>query len=373
VKYKYPFIKPNFPSSNELVDDYTNIVNSNWFTNFGPYENKLSNEAADYVGNNLYATTVSNCTAGLEITIAELFTNKKGNGKVLMPSFTFVAGAEALIKNNLTPILIDVNEKNWQPNIDQARSILESSKESLSGILLCNIFGVGNEIIREWEILSSEYDIPMIVDSAAGFGSSYSASERIGARGDCEIFSLHATKPFSVGEGGLILSKDKDLIERLRSMQNFGFESDRNVHRIGTNAKMQELSCAIGVRQLAHLSQKIEDRQKVFSFYKQKLGVLGYEFQENTERSTVAFVSALVPDGISVENIKANLVEAGIEARRYYVPALHQQSILLEYCETPVELTVTEEICSRVISLPLYEDMTEDDVTYICNSIETNL
>ena len=369
VKFKFPFIRPNFPLADEMIEDYTAIVESNWFTNFGPYEKRLSKESAEYVGEGVYATTVSNCTAGLEMAIAELFTQDLGKKKVIMPSFTFVAGAEALIRNNLTPVLIDIDEQTWQPSINQAREILSTSVDDIAGILLCNIFGVGNRDIEQWESLSAEYEIPLIIDSAAGFGSYYTQNERIGGRGDCEIFSLHATKPFSVGEGGLITSRNESFIEKMRSAQNFGFESDRNVHRIGTNAKMQEFSCAIGLRQLKKLSSKVLGRQKAYLKYKQKLGAKGYSFQDNTEFSTVAFVSTLIPANLELDAVKEKFVNGGVEARRYYVPALHQQEILIRYCETPLDLSVTNQICDRIISIPLYESMTEEDIEYVCSLI----
>lgn len=352
-----------------MTEDYTAIVESNWFTNFGPYEKRLSKESAEYVGEGIYATTVSNCTAGLEIAIAELFTKDASKRKVIMPSFTFVAGAEALIRNNLTPVLIDINEHSWQPSIVQAREILSTNVTDIAGILLCNIFGVGNRDIEQWELLSVEYGIPLIIDSAAGFGSSYTQEERIGGRGNCEIFSLHATKPFSVGEGGLIMSCDEGFIEKMRSSQNFGFESDRSVHRIGTNAKMQEFSCAIGLRQLSKLPDKVLGRQDVYLKYKQKLSLKGYSFQENTELSTVAFVSTLIPANQGLDTVKDKLITGGVEARRYYVPALHQQELLMRYCETPVDLSTTNQICERIISLPLYESMTDQDIEYVCGLV----
>lgn len=352
-----------------MIEDYTAIVESNWFTNFGPYEKRLSKESGEYVGAEVFATTVSNCTAGLEIAISDLFTADKAKTKVIMPSFTFVAGAEALVRTNLTPVLIDIDAETWQPNISQARELLSAGNEEFAGILLCNIFGVGNRAVEQWEALSAEFNIPMIIDSAAGFGSSYGRDEYIGGRGDCEIFSLHATKPFSVGEGGLITSRNEQFIERMRSMQNFGFESDRNVHRIGTNAKMQELSCAIGLRQLNLLPEKVSGRQRVYGMYRDILGVKGYTFQDNTELSTVAFVSIVIPDSKEVDLLKEKLVDGGVEARRYYVPALHQQEMLVSHCETPVSLSVTDNICEKIISLPLYESMTIEDVEYICSLI----
>jgi len=131
--------------------------------------------------------------------------------KVLLPSFTFAAGAEAILRSGFEPLFIDVDRKSWQPNIEQAEQILTES-DDIAGILLCNVFGVGNTNITEWEKLASKFAKPLIIDSAAGFGSKYFDEEKVGTRGDCEIFSMHATKPFAIGEGGLVVSKNEKLL-----------------------------------------------------------------------------------------------------------------------------------------------------------------
>jgi dTDP-4-amino-4,6-dideoxygalactose transaminase len=350
-----------------MVKDYQNIVKSNWYTNFGPYEKKLSKEAAEYVSVGIFATTVTNCTLGLDLAISLLFDATKT--QVLVPSFTFAAGPEMLIRNGFKPVFLDIEQKTWQMSIKQAENILSSDDSDIAGILLCNIFGVGNPKIDEWEALAAKYNKKMIVDSAAGFGSKYDENEIIGGRGDCEVFSLHVTKPFAVGEGGIITSTNEDFINDARSLQNFGFESDRMVHRIGTNAKMQEINCAIGIRQLAKLRSKIEKRQELLAIYKEKLEIHGFIFQANDHLSTVAFVSTLVPIGNDTDRVQQILINSSVEARRYYTPALHLHKAIMEHSSIAESLVFTEEVSNRIISLPLLNDMSENDIDEICNTL----
>jgi dTDP-4-amino-4,6-dideoxygalactose transaminase len=348
-----------------MIEDYHSILDSNWYTNFGPYEKELSQKAGEYVGDGIYATTVANCTLGLDIAIMALFDKSKGN-KVLVPSFTFAAGPEMLIRNDYEPVLLDVESDTWQMSITQAEEIL-STDNGIAGILLCNEFGVGNPKIEQWEALAKKHNKRLIIDSAAGFGSRYRPDEVIGGRGDCEIFSLHATKPFAVGEGGLITSKNETLIKQLRTLQNFGFEDDRTVHTIGTNAKMQEFNCAIGVRQLHKLQGRIAGRQEKLRIYKAHLK--SFEFQPNDELSTIPFVSALVPEGYDADFSQKTLLDASIEARRYYTPALHLHSAIVERSSIPNPLTVTESMSDRIISLPLLNDMSEQDIIDVCEAL----
>lgn len=367
MKYNIPFIKPTFPSASEVAEDYEKIVESNWFTNFGLYERDFSKKAAGFIAQDIHISTVSNATLGLLIAIRLLF-DRGDKRKVLVPSFTFAAGPEMLIASNLTPVFIDIQRDNWQPNLTQARKYIESNRGDMAGILLCNIFGVGGREVSKWEDLAEEFNLPLIIDSAAGFGSEYEAGERIGARGDCEIFSLHATKPFAVGEGGLISSKDESFIRDVDSFQNFGFNQEKRIGFIGINAKLQELNAAIGMRQLSGLSKRLERRRESLDIYKEVLVGRGYVFQENDDLSTVPFVSVLAKTSLAADKALQALRESGVEARKYYEP-LHTQRLLDKYSERAGDLSVTEDVYSRILSLPLHDSMTAEDIRFITNVI----
>lgn len=367
MRYKIPFIKPIFPDAKEIIEDYKDIVESNHFTNFGPYEKKLSSEVAKYVGDKVYATTIANCTLGIEVVVNALFDEKKE--KVIMPSFTFAAGAEVLIKSGFQPVFIDIEKDSWQPSILQAEKFIKANRADIAGILLCNIFGVGNKNIQYWEALAKLNKLPIIIDTAAGFGSEYSPNEKVGARGDCEVFSLHATKPFAVGEGGLITSTNQGLIEKIRSLQNFGFDKDRVVRNLGTNAKLQELNCAIGLRQLAKLDNILSTRREVLRKLKDRLIPHGFDFQINDELSTVPFASVATRNSKDADNIYKNLIHHGVEARRYYSPPLHKQLLLRKYSHLVGKMSVTESLSSRIISVPVIQDMNSREIDYIANII----
>lgn len=362
MKYKVPFIKPSFPEASLIAEDYSKIVENNWFTNFGPYEQKFRREAAEFIDESAHACTVANATLGLDIAVRSLF--KSGEqSQVLVPSFTFAAGPEVLISNNLTPVFIDI-DNTVQPDINQAKEYIENHRADMAGILLCNTFGTGNESIKAWEEMATEYGLPMIIDSAAGFGSEYTPGERIGLRGDCEVFSFHATKPFAVGEGGLIVSKSESLIQQCRELQNFGFGTDRHIEHIGTNAKMQEINSAIGLHQLGGFAARLANRRESLGRYKEYLSDMDFSFQQNDDLSTVAFVSAIAPTAEIADDVFKGLHQRSVEARRYYQP-LHLENKLARHCLNAFGLERTEEIASRLVSLPLHDNMQEDDIQYI--------
>lgn len=368
MKYKIPFIKPAFPNANEVAGDYIKIVTSNWFTNFGPYEREFTKKAAAYIGSDTYACSTSNATLGLLIAIRVLFRANGDRNRVIVPSFTFAAGPEMLILSGFKPMFIDIDRKNWQPDWNQAEEYIQHNQDTLAGILLCNIFGVGNVDIERWEEIAQKYNLPIIIDSAAGFGSIYDDHQKVGTRGDCEIFSLHATKPFAVGEGGLILSKNREFIEKAKSFENFGFNHNKKIEAIGINAKLQELNAAIGLRQLENFDDRLKIRRANLEKFKEKLSPLGCTFQENDQNSTVPFVSVVLEsEEVAVQSLKA-LVQVGVEARKYYEP-LHRQALLTEESGIIGSLKVTEDIYSRILSLPLHDSMTKHDIDLITTTI----
>lgn len=362
MKYKVPFIKPSFPDAVLVAEDYNTIIENNWFTNFGPFEQRFRREAADYIGEGAHACTVANATLGLDIAVRTLL-KESGQNEVLVPSFTFAAGPEVIISNGLTPVFIDI-DSNIQPDFEQAAEYISRNRSNMAGILLCNTFGTGNRNIESWEGLAQEYGLPLIIDSAAGFGSEYLNDEKIGLRGDCEVFSFHATKPFAVGEGGMITSRNESFIQKCREMQNFGFGTNRQIDHIGTNAKMQEINSAIGLRQLGGFATRLAGRRESLECYKENLSDIDFTFQDNDNRSTVAFVSAIAPSPEWADLAYTKLHQHGIEARRYYSP-LHLESNLARRSLIAFSLANTEDIASRTLSLPLHDHMNVEDIKYI--------
>lgn len=367
MKYRIPFIKPAFPAASEIAEDYAKIIESNWFTNFGPYEREFTKQAANFLGEDMFACSVSNATLGLFIAVQTLF-GQNNRKKVLVPSFTFAAGPEMLILSGLTPVFIDIDKDSWQPDFKQAEEYIRNNQESVAGILLCNNFGVGNRSIEKWEEIARLYNVPLVIDSAAGFGSTYVNHQRVGTRGDCEIFSFHATKPFAVGEGGLIVSKNQELVEKFKSFENFGFNHEKKIGVVGINAKMQEFNAAIGLRQLEGFEARLAHRRRNLERYKAKLIPIGCVFQDNDQNSTIPFVSVVTTSKGLAELALDKLIHSGVEARKYYEP-LHNQSTLMEKSEVADVLSVTTDIYDRIMSLPLHDLMNEEEINFITDTI----
>lgn len=367
-----PFIRPHFPKPADLAEDFGEIVNANWYTNFGPKEREFATAVGKYLGSGVHVATLASGTLALIAALHTTFGRGTRDRYLLMPSFTFIAVAQAGVWAGYRPWFVDIDPNTWQPSVPSAHAALEGSRDRIAGILLANVFGVGNPQVGAWEELAAEWDLPIVIDSAAGFGSVYADGERVGRRGACEIFSFHATKPFAVGEGGALVSRDPRLVQRVREFQNFGFAKSQERMQLGMNAKLQEINAAIGMRQLSDFDRRLASRRSVFRCYRAKLHRSGLRFQPNADASSLCFASVSCASADHKKRVLDSLGKHAIQARDYYNPPqhLHPYFAAHPHLAESTDLSVTEDICSRVVSLPVHDDMASDDIARVIAAVE---
>ena len=358
-----PFLQPVLPPLAELTQDFERIYEARIFSNGGQFEKQLSSRLASWLGVK-HALPVANATQGLELAIAAL-ARPIPHGKVLMPSFTFVATALAAEACGFAPLFCDVFESSWQAKPDIAK--VAARRDEISLILLCNTFGAPADI-DAWSQLACELELPMLIDSAPGLGASYVDGRRQGASGFTEVFSMHATKTFAVGEGGVITTDDDALAARLGRMRNFGFDEQRLCREQGTNAKLSEMQAAIGCRVLDRFEGVVEHRRRRAAEYRARLAPKGFEFQQHGELSAYQFVPVRVPRGIEALWLQQKLAAVGIETRRYFAPALHGHPHF-EHTERLEPLTVTAALQEQMLSLPMSNRLRTDEVDRVCDAV----
>lgn len=362
-----PFIRPVMPRFDEMAEDLRSIIESNWFSNFGPKERQFRQQIEEYVGGGVYAVTTNNATSALMAALAALLPRGTGRESVAIVSFTFAAGAQAILWHGYRPAWFDIDDHSLQPSLSSFEELI-SVDPSVRCILLTNTFGIGNSQINEWEMVAAKYGLPLIIDSAAGFGSTYLEDENLGRRGDCEIFSFHATKPFAIGEGGAITSRDQELAERMRQFTNFGFASAAGAENIGLNGKLQELSAAIGIRQLVGFEALLMERRRVLDKYGSAFAGLPVRFPEGISDSSVCFASLVFEDLASREAVHSSLCKAEVDVRKYYSPAVHAQPIFKSYVPS-LRLEHTLSMAERILSLPVIPGMSDDEIGLVCGAI----
>jgi dTDP-4-amino-4,6-dideoxygalactose transaminase len=367
-----PFIRPSFPKPAELAEEFEEIVNANWYTNFGPKERRFAQALGEYLGPDLHVATFANATLALIGALHSTVGPGMRDRYLVMPSFTFVAVAKAALWAGYRPLFIDIDADTWQPSAPSARAIPKHLRDQVAGILLANVFGVGNPRISAWEDLAAEWDVPIVLDSAAGFGSAYADGKRVGGRAACEIFSFHATKPFGIGEGGALVSRDPRLVEQVRAFQDFGFAERRECTQLGLNGKLPEISAAIGLRQLVGFDDRLAGRRKVFDRYCAELSGLGLRFQPNAHASSLAFASACCDSADQKAAVLAALHQDAIRAHDYYNPPQHLQPYFLANpgLSISTDLPVTMDIYSRMVSLPVHDFMAASDLERVVAAVK---
>jgi dTDP-4-amino-4,6-dideoxygalactose transaminase len=364
-----PFQRPSLPSTPE-IDRYLDLSREErWFSNGGPCWRLLRDRLSDQVG--AFCVPVASGTLGLMVAIASVLEGagvRSERTEALMPSFTFLATAQAAIWSGLTPRLADIAADHWHLDAGRLEQILQGS-EGLGVVLAVSAFGTPPpaETRTRWEKACRRAGVPLVVDSAAGFGAVAEDGLPVGAQGDVEVVSFHATKPFAIGEGGAVFTRDRALHDRIELAVNFGFRPDRTVGSAhGLNAKMSELHAATALAVLDRLDSILETRRSAATTIRARAGD-GVSWQTGSERSTWQFVPVSLADSEHRERVVESCRDR-LEVRTYYQPL---DELVPELSTTDGGgLAETDDLHSRILCLPMANDLTEAEIGSIGSALE---
>jgi dTDP-4-amino-4,6-dideoxygalactose transaminase len=367
--FKVRFLRPELPPR-DAVERYLELAHdARWFSNNGPCSRLLADRLSARIGQDVHCVPVASGTLGLMVALRALTEHAPpGATEVVMPSFTYIAVLSAVVWAGLEPVFCDVDPEHWHMSPDRLEGVIEERGSSLACLLPCSTFGTAPplSIRARWEELGREAGLPVLVDSASGFGSLDEGGMELGAQGDAEVFSFHATKPLAIGEGGAISTRDERLALRLRQLTNFGLDQERTlVAAPGLNARMSEMHAAIGLAALDRHDEVLSARRARAATLATRLGE-HLEFQPNSEMSAWQVVPALAQDPQAREAILTRAEEMRIELRTYFQP-LHLMPTLAHYGAGP--LNATGELASRVLSLPMANDLSEEELELICSCV----
>ena len=262
------FIPVNTPKLYSLEKKYVlKALKTNWISSEGNFVKKFEKNFSKF-NRRKYGITVSNGTAALEIAVKSL--NLKRNSEVLIPAFSIISTANAVIKNNLKPILVDCDLDTWNINTQE---ILKKITSKTKAIIITHIYGLPvdmNNILK----IAKKNNIKIIEDAAEVIGLKYH-NKICGSFGDISTFSFYANKHITTGEGGMICTNDKYLYEKCKSLRNLSFSKsyyDRFNHDdIGWNYRMSNLQAALGCGQLKNITWIIKRKREIGNLYFNKL------------------------------------------------------------------------------------------------------
>lgn len=369
MKENIPFLKPNLVDRNSYLKYLKEIDENNIYSNFGPlntlFERRVISERFNDIG---AVATVANATLGLMLAISG--SQRPGGRYALMPSFTFAAAPLAALWCGLEPYFVDVRGDDWLMDEDLLADAVESLGDDVAVVVPYATFGTDMDLTSYRSL--HDAGVPVVVDAAASFGTSgVDGQFGIGFPGPV-IFSLHATKAFGIGEGGLVYSGDAERIDRIQRASNFGFSAARESTSQGLNSKLSEYAAAIALATLDVYPGKIAKRQEIYRFYTETLkgrglSERGWSVQKVSGMVPFQFMPVLCPEGRSNTQFVEQLAAAEIDSRTYFSPACHRQQQFRASART--SMAVTERLESRVVSLPLWEAMAEQDVQRVVEGL----
>ena len=312
---------PDLPCADDLLPWLRRIDASRRYTNFGPLVQELEQTLAlnwptAKAGAELaplQVLTMNTGTAPLELAVAAMVIPLPG--EVLLPAFTFPATASAVLRNGLQVLFADVAADSWQLTPAMAREV--AAQRPLALVIPVAAFGCPLDV-DAWDDFVKDTGIPVLMDAAAAFGN-----QAIGRHSHAS-FSLHATKPFGVGEGGLFVTRDAELAAKVKRLSNFGFKQGR-VWAAGSNAKMPEYAAAVGLCQWARRNRLEAHRASQWTSYRPGLAALpGVSLQSGFRGATSVPANVVLRLPMAAEQVLAALLRAGIESRRWYCPPLQR-------------------------------------------------
>jgi dTDP-4-amino-4,6-dideoxygalactose transaminase len=349
------FQRPEPPPLEEVAGYYRMAEEAGFYANGGPCATLLERRLADHLGGGVRCVTAASGTAGLLVALRAAFGGPDRRRVVLTPAFTFVATACVIEWAGFRPLFVDIEPGSWQMDPRGVERALARAGGAVAGVLGCSTFGtVAPAWIREaWRDACARHGVPLILDSAAAFGSVDEAAAPAGALGEVEVFSFHATKPFAVGEGGMVAAPDEETAERIRRLANFGLAPETRVaHGVGLNAKMPELAAATGLAMLDRYPGALAERRATAAILREALDGLPLAFQRGAEGSTFQILQVVLPDAARRDAALRAAGELGVQARHYFDPPLHRHPA---FAAAPREgdLRVTDAIAARSLSLPM--------------------
>ena len=356
--------RSSMPSMEEYIEEIRSIWDSHWLTNMGEKHKALQAELQKYMGVPA-VELLTNGHMALELSLQAM----NLQGEVITTPFTFASTTHAIVRNGLEPVFCDIDPETYTMDVTQIERLIT---DRTCAILPVHVYGnVCN--IEEIERIAHKYGLKVLYDAAHTFGETYKG-QGIGNFGDASCFSFHATKVFNTIEGGAVCYRDPDMGRRLYELKNFGIHGPEEVDAVGANAKMNEFCAAMGLCNLRHVDEEIAKRRAVVERYREHLeGVDGLRLnaQQPEVRSNYAYFPVVFDEnlfGASRNEVMDALAQNGIGARKYFYPLTNTFECFhgkYDVDATPVALHVAK----RVLTLPLYADLSMEDVDSICKIV----
>jgi len=346
------------------------------FLSIGPKVVEFEKRMGRFAGTK-YAVAVNSGTSALHLIIRGLGI---GEGDIVITTpFSFIASSNCILFERARPLFVDIEKDTLNLDADKIEEKLESlSREELKkvkALLVVDAFGQPADWDRFTEI-ARRYNLLLIEDSAEALGSEYKG-RKCGSFGGAGVFAFYPNKQITVGEGGILVTDDEELVRVARSMRNQGRGEESgwlDHERLGYNFRMDELSAALGCSQMERIEEILDKRTKVAGMYGEKLA----EVEEVQVPYIAPYVSRMswfvyvirLERRIDRDRVIRFLREGGIECKPYFTPIHLQPFYRKMFGYKEGDFPITKDVSSRTIALPFFNNLKEEQIDYVVNKLK---
>lgn len=347
-----PVTKPFLPPSEEFKEYIDRIWERNWLTNNGPLVNELELQIKSYLGLQ-HMLFLGNGTIALQIAMKAL----NLTGEIITTPFSYVATTSSIVWEGCKPVFADIDPLSL--NIDPAK-IEALITPQTTAVLATHVYGNPCDIDRI-AVIAKKHQLKVIYDAAHCFGTTYK-NKSVFDYGDISTGSFHATKIFHSVEGGAVFTSDAELLKKMSYLRNFGHSSADGFTGFGINGKNSEFHAAMGLCNLKYISEILKARMAACKLYDEKLSTLAVQKPVINPKShwNHSYYPIIFNSEEQLLKSLKELNDGWIYPRRYFYPSLSK----LDYVE-PQNTPIADDISKRVLCLPLYHGIREEDIAYV--------
>lgn len=359
-----PLSKPSL--DDEELNAVKEVLDSGWVAH-GPKNEQFEKDFASYIGVK-HAVTLNSCTSALQLAIQ----GEKLNGEIILPSFTFVASANAIITAGCRPVFADIESDTCCIDPEKIKPLIN---DRTVGIMPVHFAGQSCNMKQIMEI-AEENNLKIIEDSAEAIGSEH-YGKKTGIFG-IGCFSFWATKNMTTGEGGMLTTNSDEVAERVRALKAHGIPTTtwhreqerrpwlRDAVMAGYNFRMSDILAAIGVVQLKKLDKMNEARRKHATYLNKHLDFEEVELPVETEGNKHVYQMYTVKVKVDRSDFVLGLRKKGIGATVHFDPPVHLQAF---YRNPKIKLHVTEKVSEAIVTLPMYPQLTTDELDKVVSAV----
>lgn len=353
--------------ANEEKENVAEALDTTWISSKGSFIDEFEKKFAEYIGVK-HASTCSNGTTALHLALLAL--GIKEGDEVIVPTLTYIASVNAIKYVGAQPIFVDSEEEYWQIDPECLRKRITKNTKA---IMVVHLYGQSSNL-DEIKKIAKEYGLYIIEDCAEAIGTEYKG-RKVGSFGDISTFSFYGNKTITTGEGGMVVTDNMLLIERVNHFKGQGLAKYRQYwhDEIGYNYRMTNISAAIGVAQLNRVEEVIKLKQKVKTNYQKYLNSSFVTIHKEAIDTFHSYwmVSILLNENSnkSRDDLASHLRENGVDTRPLFYP-VHTMPM---YSDNFGLFPIAEKLARSGLNLPSFPQLKEEDIKYISNLINSFL